>query len=98
MGSGNFRGALPLTEVYVGGCFKECTEDDLKEYCSNQLKIKIIDCVDLKSKSEQAKSFQIKVDVKTETILNGELWPENVYVRKFFIARQGRNNNTQNVS
>ena len=90
---------MPLVYMYVGGCSLETTADDLKNYCVNDLKVKIDECVPLNTKSEYTKSFKIKTDaVSRNSLMSSEKWPQDVVVRKFYTPRTHRDQNVQNVS
>ena len=96
---GNFKGVVPLVNVYVGGCSLETTPADVKAYCENDLKVDVKECVDLISKSEYTKSFRVMVDaVSREKVLKSDMWPCNVVIRKFYTPRSRKENtNVQNA-
>ena len=82
--------------IYVGGCAKTVTMESLKDFCENHLKIDVKECEPLNSRSTETQSFRIKVDVLTrDNIIKSELWPEDVYLRKYYQPRR-QNNLAQN--
>ena len=92
-----FKGALPLTDIYIGGCDKTCTENDLKDYCTNAIKVNVHKCAPLTTRSEYTKCFRIKVDVLSkEKIMLPDMWPENIIIRKYYWPRNN-NFNHENV-
>ena len=75
--------------VYVGGCSKSTTTEGLQVFCKNHLKIDVEECEPLLSRSTVTKSFRIKVDVDTmKNIMKPELWPTDVYLRKFYAPKR----------
>ena len=82
-------GAKPYVNVYVGGCAKSNTTEALQDFCKNHLKIDFEECETLLSRSTVTKSFRIKVDVDTmKNIMKPELWPTDVYLRKFYAPKR----------
>ena len=100
--SSTLRGTLPLVDIFVGGWDKDTTVDNIKNYCTNELKIDYTECVPMVTKSERYNAFRIKLDLVTrDTIMNPDSWPEWVFVRKFYKPRRPTNlvhNTQQDVS
>ena len=89
----HFSGALPVVDIFSGGWKSDTTVDNLKDYCKNNLKVNIIECIDLESKSAYNKSSKIKLDIETgDKIMKAECWPKWVFVRKFYKPRRAVNN------
>ena len=79
-----FSGVRRFINILIGGCNKETTIEDLKDYCKD-LEVTLLDCVELQIRSIWSKAFKISVHGEDETKLrSGESWPANVYVRQFF--------------
>ena len=81
---GKFVGADRQADLYVGGCKKQVIKDDIHEYCKNVLKVDLIECIDLKTKSTRFSSFKLSLNkVDRDNLLVSDLWPVGTVVRKF---------------
>ena len=87
-GNGSFRGAGRVSEVFVGGCLLESTEDQLTDFCREN-GVALRKCESLNSKSVWYKSYKISVDFSDrDSVLNTDFWPRGIFVRKFYMPRQ----------
>ena len=92
--AGKPLGAVRYADLYVGGCYKNVTPDDITTYCTNSLNIVPNECVALVTKSKRFNSFKITFDYENrEKLLDGALWPVNIVVRKFTQPRVAPLNN-----
>lgn len=83
------RGALRTADVYIGNCHLEVEIDSLTEYIKNETGIEVKDCVQLNNKSERCKSFKVTINMSDkEKLMSPEVWPEDVYCRKFYYPQQ----------
>ena len=61
------------------------------------LEIDVKECVDLESKCRESKSFMIRVDTPTrDKIMDPNLWPEEIFIRKIHTPRRSQNINFNN--
>ena len=91
-------GAVRYADLYIGGCYKDITEDDIKGYCNDILNVKFKDCVPLVTKSSRFSSFKLTLEFEDRNkLLDGELWPKNVVIRKFTQPRVAASNNSNDV-
>lgn len=76
-------------DIYVGRCNASVDCDTLKSYVSDlNMDIDIISCTCLSSNLSDVKSFKISVHLNDrDKLLNAELWPENIIVRKYYKPR-----------
>ena len=89
-GSNGLRSANRVLDVFVGGCSLDCEAQELKSYCESS-GIEVKECVALDSRSEWSKSFKISVDLANrDKLLEPELWPNGIVVRKFYKPRSPR--------
>ena len=87
-GSG-LSGVQRTFDVFVGGSDLETSEDDNKTFCSSN-EVTEKKCESIPTKSEWYKSFKVSVLLgNMDKLLNTNIWPRCVFVRKFFRARQG---------
>ena len=93
--SGAVKGVRKTMDVYVGRLDSSVTCDDLKSYINDEISVNMISCICLSSADAQVKSFKVTVYAEDRDILlNENLWPENVFVRKYFSSKNnGRINN-----
>ena len=90
----SFKAIERYYDVFVGGCQLDMTEEKLKDYCNNDLKIAIYDCNELKIINNRYKCFKISLTLENRNeILNADYWPENTWVKKFY---RTRSNEAQN--
>ena len=80
-------GGTRIFDLYVGGCKADTTIVKLTEYClKNGVEVK--NCEELQNTSDWVKSFKISVTLEDrEKLLEADLWPCGITVRKFFKAR-----------
>ena len=86
-----FQSANRVLDVFVGGCGLESNVEQIKSHCESQ-GIVVINCVHLDSRSEWSKSFKISVNLPDrDKLLDPALWPNGIFVRKFYKPRSARN-------
>lgn len=77
-----------IMDIYVGRCSKRSVPQELVDYCKNECNIQVHECTELVTKSVHFKAFKISVKMKDRNgLLNPELWPEGILVRKYFSSR-----------
>ena len=83
-----FAGSERVLDIYVGGCVVSSTAEQITEHCAaNGVNAK--KCELLQSTSEWSKSYKISVAAEDrEKLLDPELWPRGVFVRKFYRNRR----------
>ena len=75
-------------DIFLGGCNLTTTVESLRQYCSQEIKVDIIDCFEIKIVANKYKCFKISITIPNrDRILDPELWTENVWVRKFYKNR-----------
>ena len=80
-------GGERVLDIYVGGCGKECTTENITSYCDEH-GISIKKCELLQSSSEWNRSFKVSATANDrDKLLLGEFWPQGIFVRRFFKAR-----------
>ena len=90
---GKQLGAVRYADLFIGGCNKDVVVDDIKNYCTNSLKVDVIECTPLVTKSARFNSFKLTLDYESrEKLLSGEFWPNRVVVRKFTQPRSASSN------
>ena len=78
-----FRSAPRFSHIYVGGCDKSTSLDDVKEYCEKG-GIKLVDIEKLKCKNVERSSFKIKVELgDKDKVLDSDFWLCGIIVRPF---------------
>ena len=76
-----------ISEIFVGGCSKEATDEELKEYCNNN-GVPVKKCELLNQTSEWSRSFKLSINANhREKILSADFWPAGIYVRHFYRAK-----------
>ena len=83
------KGVKKKLDIYIGRCDSEVDCEVIIDYINGlQLNINGITCECLSSDDSIIKSFKVSVFAEDrDKLLNAELWPENVIVRKFFTSR-----------
>ena len=82
-------GAPRVVDIYVGGCSLETTSQNIEDFCRKN-DVVCRKSEELKTKSEWYKSFKISITSgDRDKVLSPEIWPEGVFVRKFFSSRHG---------
>ena len=75
-------------DVYVGRFDSSVTCDDMKSYINDEISVNMISCICLSSADAQVKSFEVTVYAEDrDMLLDENLWPENVFVRKYFSSK-----------
>ena len=57
-----------VNNIFVGGCKKETAIEDLKDHSKN-LQVNLLDCVELRTRSNWSKAFKISVHDEDKTKL-----------------------------
>ena len=87
-GNSAFKGASRVSEVFVGGCLLDSTDNQLIEFCKDS-GVELKKCESLNSKSAWYKSYKISVDFSDkDKVLSNDFWPKGIFVRKFYMPRQ----------
>ena len=73
-----------ILDTYVGGCSVNTTQEEISQYCrENGVEIK--KCEALPQNNEWVKAYKLSTMAADRVkLLDGEFWPEGIYVRKFF--------------
>ena len=88
LSKGGLVGAERRADLYIGGCGKSVTPEDIEEYFKNTLKIQFREVEPLKTKSTRFNAFRVNLKQKDrEALLDANLWPEEIVVRKFITPR-----------
>ena len=83
-------------DLFIGGCNPATTEDNIKAHISSK-GIQVVGCVVLQSKVDWYKPFKVTVKAaEREILLSPDLWPQGVFVRKFFNPRSPQSGGFQN--
>ena len=74
-------------DLFIGGCSLESSEDNIIEHCASlEITQKSIEV--LESKADWYKAYKLTVcATDRDKLLDPTVWPEGVFVRKFFKAR-----------
>ena len=89
--SGSLRGVQQVRDFYIGRCDNSVTDEILKEYVSSEIDINVLACRCISREDAPVKSFKLTVsEADSSKVLDEEVWPQGVRVRKFFI-KQRRN-------
>lgn len=90
---GHLHGVQETRDLYVGRCDQSTTVEGLINYIKNEVEIDVITCVCISNDSANVKSFKVGVKLnEIDGLLNADLWPENIRVRKFYNRRNGGRN------
>ena len=74
-------------DLFIGGCSLESSETDITDHCSS-LGITQKSIVMLETKVDWYKAYKLTVcATDRDKLLEPSVWPEGVFVRKFFKAR-----------
>ena len=85
--SAGLSAAPRVLDVYVGGCGLETNVDNLSSFCNEQ-GVNLQKCELLPSRAQWCRAYKISVDADAkDTVFSAEFWPEGIYVRRFFNAR-----------
>ena len=94
-GNGLFKGVSGNCDLYVGKCDKSVTIDTIMEYIKVEYDINVISCECLHNNRDDINSFKVTLSFEDRNkMLNPNLWPENILVRKYFSGKSrkhGRN-------
>ena len=77
--------------LYVWGCNKYTTEDDVGKKLKETLKIDTVTVVQKSNEDAYCKSFQVQFSTQSDfdqAVSNPEAWPEGVCVRKWVQRRK----------
>ena len=85
--SGGLASTEKVFDVYVGGCSPDSTVQQMEEFCvGNGITLKR--CELLSQNNDWVKSYKISIRAQDrDKLLEGDFWPEGLYVRKFYKAR-----------
>lgn len=90
-------GVEKIYDLFVGGCNRETTINDISDYCKN-LGVELKKVELMQTKSEWYSAFKISMkQSERDTLMSADSWPQGVFVRKFYKAKIGRlnHNNVQ---
>ena len=88
---GTFRGVKGTLDVYIGRCDMSVDANILKKYIQDEIGLNIVNCECLSNDHAHSRSFKVSVTAdKRDTLLDANLWSEDIVVRKYF---KPRNNN-----
>ena len=83
--SNSFKGAIRMFDLYIGNCCEDASSQNLIDYISEECKIKVKSCIELKTKIPDSKAFKISVlDNDRDILLNPDKWPKGIICRKFY--------------
>ncbi len=82
---GSLCSSYRTMDLYVGYCTLNTVSDELVYQCKNVCNLKVSSAVELPSKSIYFKAFKLSMSYRNkETLLDPNLWPEGIIVRKFY--------------
>ena len=85
-------GVERIYDLFVGGCNRDTTVDDIKKYCTS-LGIDLKKAELMQTKSEWYSAFKISMKQSDrDMLMKSDSWPQGVFVRKFYKAKLGRDN------
>lgn len=90
MDAGNFCAVTKHYDIYVGRVQCNVSNDIIQSYVKDKLNLDILDCKEIESyyENRQSKSFKITATEEVrDLLLNADLWPRGVIVRKFTTKR-----------
>ena len=88
--AGRLIGVQRVHEFFVAGCDLETTKEKLSEYCAEN-GVTIKKCEALPTKALWYTCFKLSVVQSfVDIIMDGNFWPEGVFVRQFFTSRYNR--------
>ena len=83
-------GAPMIVDVFVGGCSLDSTKELMEEHCTDY-GVDVKNCEPLPTKSMWYKCYKVSVDIgERDKLMNPDLWPVGVYVRKNFKAKSSQ--------
>ena len=89
-GESSLTGVPRQFDLFIGGCSLNCTEDDLKSYCSS-IGVTPKACTNLETKASWYTAFKITVaEAQRDKLMSPDLWPEGIFLRKFYAPRGQR--------
>lgn len=89
--AGTFRGVEQLSNFNIGRCAPATSTDALIEYVKTSIGIEPVTCECISNENARAKSFKLTINSSdSDSVLDEESWPENVYVRRFYKPRVRR--------
>ena len=96
---GKQLGAVRYADMYIGGCNKNVVPGDIENYCTSQLKVNVMSCEGLKTKSTRFNSFKVTMTYEDRNkVLDANYWPENVVVRKYTQPRGTSSNQFSSIN
>ena len=79
-------------DLFVGGLNEGTTTEILKNYCENELNVRVKACNPLETSTETYKCFKVTMNLTDRNIcLDGSCWPINVMVKKFYSTNRYHN-------
>ena len=76
-----------MWHIFVGGCGKDCTADDIKEFLEeNHISVSTVRKLDAKEEWQKKHSaYRVSVAMNCkDSVMEADLWPDNVTVRDWF--------------
>ena len=91
-GSKTIKSAPRIADLYLGNCDIGVTPEDIQDYIASEMNINVDKCEVLPNKNPKCKAFKISLNMNDrEKLLSSEVWPENIFCRKFYNASGRRN-------
>ena len=91
--AGGLAGAPPRDrnfDLFVGGCSLASTEAEIRDHCL-QKGVTVDNILSLETRAPWYKAFKITLAAEDrDKLLDPELWPVGVFVRKFFRAKHSQ--------
>ena len=86
--SSGIRGIVKTLDIYVGRCDKSVDCALISNYIENDLNVNVTECICVSNKDSKVNSFKVTVRAcDRDSLLQDNLWPENICVRKYFKSR-----------
>lgn len=81
----SFKAATKSVDVFIGRVHKDVSMDKISEYIKDTFNVNVVSILQLDIKSDRVNAFKVTVNLsEREKLFNGELWPEDIVVNKFY--------------
>ena len=84
-GESSIKGVQATRELYIGRCDPSVDVEDLRKYIKDTADVTILNCNVLSQPGLHVKSFKVTLkESDVDALMDSGIWPENVYIRKYF--------------
>ena len=82
------RSSARKADIYVGNCDTDICEKALNDYIVDELMIKPINCIQLKTRNNNYNSFKVTLLLADRVkLLSPNVWPEGIICRKYYNSK-----------